>query len=97
MYITIKSFNYKLLDFYLGKIKKNKMFNKLKVVYLPSKIKKWSVLKSPHVNSKSKEQFEMLVHSRGLVLKNFTKSEILYFENILRNNLLSGISLKIKY
>ena len=24
----------------------------------------------------------MLVHSRGLVLKNFTKSEILYFENI---------------
>ena len=42
MYITIKSFNYKLLDFYLGKIK-NKMFNKLKVVYLPL-IKKWSVL-----------------------------------------------------
>jgi small subunit ribosomal protein S10 len=31
---------------------------------LPTKIKKYTVLKSPHVNKDSREQFEIRVHSR---------------------------------
>jgi len=31
---------------------------------LPTKIKKYTVLKSPHVNKDSREQFEMRMHAR---------------------------------
>lgn len=31
---------------------------------LPTRIKKWTVLRSPHVNKKSREQFEMRTHKR---------------------------------
>ncbi len=31
---------------------------------LPTKIKKYTVLRSPHVNKDSREQFEMRMHSR---------------------------------
>ena len=31
---------------------------------LPTHIKKWTVLRSPHVNKKSREQFEMRTHKR---------------------------------
>jgi small subunit ribosomal protein S10 len=33
-------------------------------VPLPTKIKRYTVLKSPHINKDSREQFEMRVHSR---------------------------------
>ncbi len=31
---------------------------------LPTRIKRWTVLRSPHVNKKSREQFEMRTHKR---------------------------------
>jgi len=31
---------------------------------MPTKIKRYTVLKSPHVNKDSREQFEMRIHSR---------------------------------
>ncbi len=33
-------------------------------VPLPTKIKKYTVLRSPHVNKKSREQFEIRIHKR---------------------------------
>jgi len=97
MFIVVKSFNYKLLDYFIEKVKKDCQFDRLSILNLPSRRKKWSVLRSPHVNSKSKEQFEMLVYSRGIVLKGLTKSDLILFETSLKSKLLSGISLKVKY
>lgn len=97
MFIVVKSFNYKLLDYFMDKVKKDYPLGNLSILNLPSKRKKWSVLRSPHVNSKSKEQFEMLVYSRGIILKNLTKSDSILLEKSLKSKLVSGISLKIKY
>jgi small subunit ribosomal protein S10 len=33
---------------------------------MPTKIKRYTVLKSPHVNKDSREQFEMRIHARML-------------------------------
>jgi ribosomal protein S10 len=35
-------------------------------VPMPTKIKRYTVLKSPHVNKDSREQFEMRIHARML-------------------------------
>ena len=34
---------------------------------MPTKIKRYTVLKSPHINKDSREQFEMRIHARMLV------------------------------
>ena len=33
---------------------------------MPTKVKRYTVLKSPHVNKDSREQFEMRIHARML-------------------------------
>ena len=33
---------------------------------MPTKIKRYTVLKSPHINKDSREQFEMRIHARML-------------------------------
>jgi ribosomal protein S10 len=35
-------------------------------VPMPTKIKRYTVLKSPHINKDSREQFEMRIHARML-------------------------------
>lgn len=97
MSIILKSYNYKLLDFFINTISKNKKFPKLKTFNLPKKRKKLVVLKSPHVNSKSKEHFEIVVYRRLISLKSFKKSDLVFFENFIKNNLIAGISVKINY
>ena len=41
---------------------------------LPTKIKKWTVLRGPHVNKKAREQFERRTHQRILDIVNPDKS-----------------------
>lgn len=45
-------------------------------VYLPKKQHKFTVLKSPHVNKKSREQFAMLIHRRLFVIKNLETQQL---------------------
>ena len=93
--ILLESFNLKLLDFYIlfikKQIKKSDGFS-FKSVILPNKIKRWSVIKSPHVNSKSKEQFEMRTHVRLVVvqLENLKISPLIHFF-IIQVNLLNHL------
>ena len=95
MVIILKSFN-NLLNFYKFGYYTPFKFS-IKVIPLPSTSKKWTVLKSPHVNSKAKEQFEMVTHRRLLKLSGIKKSELIYFTNFLKINLIPGIALKSKY
>ncbi len=45
-------------------------------VPLPTKIQKFTVLRSPHVNKKSREQFEMRTHKRLIDIINPTSETI---------------------
>ena len=97
MFISFKSFNLNLLEYFVLKLFKIKNNISYRIINLPVKKKKWSVLRSPHVHSKSKEQFEMCVFNRLLILDTFNFKEKIRFFNTIKNRLVPGISVRFKY
>lgn len=59
---------------------------------LPTRIEKFTVLRSPHVNKKSREQFEMRTHKRLLEIHNPTGTTI---DKLKSYNLPSGVFIAI--
>ena len=67
--IRLKSFDHQLLDKSVGEIVqvvKKSGARLVGPIPLPTKINKWTVLRSPHVDKKSREQFEIRTHKRVL-------------------------------
>jgi len=111
LYIYLKSYDIDLLNYFIKEILlKNKKFTKFfdKIVLkgpinLPKKTKKYTVIRSPHVYSLSREQFEVSTFRRLLVLKtkksNFLEnnktSYLLSFYQVFIKNLPFGISIKL--
>jgi small subunit ribosomal protein S10 len=62
-------------------------------VPLPTKINKYTVLRSPHVNKKSREQFEMRTHKRLIDILNPTSDTI---NALMKLELLAGVDVEIK-
>ncbi|WGH26108.1 MAG: 30S ribosomal protein S10 [Candidatus Shikimatogenerans bostrichidophilus] len=94
--IKLKSYDYLLLDKSIKKIIKTILLTGVKIngpIPLPTKKKKFTVLRSPHVHKKSREQFELFNHVRYLeILKanSFTINELMKLE------LASGVEVEIK-
>ena len=85
-----------LLNNFSVKIKK--LFNLIgpcSVIKLPTKIKRFTLLSSPHVNKKSKEQFEIRTYKRVIVLKLTNEDVILPLLNQFNFKLPQGLSIKI--
>ena len=65
--IRLKAYDYKLLDQSASDIVDTAVKTGAKVVGpipLPTRINKYCVLRSPHIDKKSREQFEMRTHKR---------------------------------
>src|SRR6266511_2589215 len=65
--IRLKAYDYKLLDQSAGEIVETARRTGAKIagpIPLPTRINKYTVLRSPHVDKKSREQFEMRRHKR---------------------------------
>jgi len=62
-------------------------------VPLPTKINKYTVLRSPHVNKKSREQFEMRTHKRLIDIINPTSDTI---NALMKLELPAGVDVEIK-
>jgi len=62
-------------------------------VPLPTKINKYTVLRSPHVNKKSREQFEMRTHKRLIDIINPTSDTI---NALMKLELAAGVDVEIK-
>ena len=60
---------------------------------LPTKINKITVLRSPHVNKKSREQFEMRTHKRLIDILNPT-SDVM--DSLMKLELPVGVEVKVK-
>ncbi len=60
---------------------------------LPTKIKKYTVLRSPHVNKDAREQFEMRVHRRMVEINNSNPKTI---ASLTAVNLPAGVGIEIK-
>ena len=60
---------------------------------LPTKINKYTVLRSPHVNKKSREQFEMRTHKRLIdILKPNQKT----IDALMNVELPAGVEIEVK-
>jgi small subunit ribosomal protein S10 len=60
---------------------------------LPTRINKTTVLRSPHVNKKSREQFEMRTHKRLIDIIN-PSSEVM--DSLMKLELPAGVDVEIK-
>ncbi len=60
---------------------------------LPTKIEKFTVLKSPHINKKSREQFEIRTHYRLIDVLNPTQEVM---GALMKLELPSGVDVQVK-
>ena len=62
-------------------------------ILLPTRIRKYTVLRSPHVDKKSREQFEMRIHKRLIELHNPTSKTV---DELMKLDLPAGVDVSIK-
>ncbi|WP_458700215.1 30S ribosomal protein S10 [Sulfurospirillum sp. 1307] len=60
---------------------------------MPTKIKRYTVLKSPHVNKKSREQFEMRVHARMIDIVSATTDTI---DSLMKLDLAPEVNVEVR-
>lgn len=106
IYSFYQKFINKFITIFIEHFKKfNHLFFKIKITKLPIKSKKFTVLRSPHVNKKSKEQFESNTYKTliNISTKNENQEEFItlfldYFKylNIGKKYNFLPIKLKIK-
>ena len=60
---------------------------------LPTRIERYTVLRSPHVDKKSREQFEMRIHKRLIDIHNSTPQTV---DALMKLDLPAGIDIEIK-
>ncbi|MGX7591195.1 30S ribosomal protein S10 [Candidatus Karelsulcia muelleri] len=71
--IKIKAFDGYILNLSVIKIMNYISKQNIKVngpITLPTKKKRYTILRSPHVHKKSREQFQLFIHKRVLVVYN---------------------------
>lgn len=94
--IRLKAFDYKLLDQSLNEIVDTAKKTGAKVsgpIPLPTLKNKYCVLRSPHVDKKSREQFEIRTHKRLLDILEPTQQTI---DALIRLDLSAGVDVEIK-
>ncbi|WGH25386.1 MAG: 30S ribosomal protein S10 [Candidatus Shikimatogenerans bostrichidophilus] len=94
--IKLKSYDYILLDKSIKNIIKSIKSTGVTIngpIPLPTKKKIFTVLKSPHVHKKSREQFELSTHVRYLEIINANTMTI---ESLMKLELASGVDVQIK-
>jgi small subunit ribosomal protein S10 len=98
--IVIRSFDDKTLEAYLLNLKtlaaKIGVKNLIGPIRLPNKIKRWTVLRSPHIDKKSREQFEWVIHKRYLEVINTSPSIQKIFLHYVREQVPIGIGIEIR-
>ena len=94
--LRLKSFDHKLLDISMGEIVetvKKTGATVLGPVPLPSKRELYTVLRSPFVDKKSREQFEIKTHKRLLDIVDATSKTI---DSLRKIDLPAGVDVEIK-
>jgi small subunit ribosomal protein S10 len=94
--IKLKAFDHKILDQSVSEIIDTVSHSGAKIagpIPLPTKIHKYCVLRSPHVDKKSREQFEMRIHRRILDILNPTGQTM---DELMKTDLSAGVEIEIK-
>ena len=94
--IRLKAFDHKLLDQSTTEIVETAKRTGARLsgpIPLPTKISRYAVLRSPHVNKKSMEHFELRVHKRLLDILEPTQQTI---DALMKLDLSAGVDVEIK-
>jgi len=94
--IKLKAYDHKLLDWSVGEIVETTRRTGAKVVGplpLPTVRNRWTVLRSPHVDKKSREQFEIRTHKRIMEILEPTPQTV---DALMKLDLSGGVDIEIK-
>ena len=94
--IRLKAYDYKLLDQSASEIIDTARQTGAQIagpIPLPTRISRYTVLRSPHVDKKSREQFEIRIHKRLLDILNPTQQTL---DALMKLDLSAGVDVEIK-
>lgn len=94
--IRMKAFDHKVLDQSTKEIVETAHRTGAKVagpIPLPTDINRYTVLRSPHVDKKSREQFEIRTHKRLLDILEPTQQTV---DSLMKLDLSAGVDVEIK-
>ncbi|MBB55526.1 MAG: 30S ribosomal protein S10 [Magnetovibrio sp.] len=94
--IRLKAFDHRVLDQSAGEIVNTAQRTGATVrgpIPLPTRIEKFTVLRSPHIDKKSREQFEIRTHKRVLDIVDPTPQTV---DALMKLDLAAGVDVEIK-
>ncbi len=94
--IRLKAYDHRVLDQSTSEIVETARRTGARLagpIPLPTDLNKWTVLRSPHVDKKSREQFEMRIHKRLIDIHNSTPQTV---DALMKLDLPAGIDIEIK-
>ena len=95
--IRLKAFDHKLLDKSTSDIVETAHRTGARVagpIPLPTSIRRYTVLRGPHVDKKAREQFEMRTHKRLIDILDPTQQTV---DSLMKLDLSAGVDVEIKY
>jgi small subunit ribosomal protein S10 len=93
--IRLKAYDHKLLDQSANDIVMTVKKTGARVagpIPLPTRIRKYTVLRSPHIDKKSREQFEVRVHKRLVDILDPTQQTV---DSLMKLDLSAGVHVEI--
>jgi len=94
--IKLKAFDHRILDQSVSEIVNTAQKTGARVagpIPLPTVKNRWTVLRSPHVDKKSREQFEIRTHKRLLEILEPTPQTV---DALMKLDLSAGVNVEIK-
>ncbi len=94
--IRLKAFDHRVLDQSTAEIVNTARCTGAQVrgpIPLPTRIEKYTVLRSPHIDKKSREQFEIRTHKRLLDIVDPTRQTV---DALMKLDLAAGVDVEIK-
>ena len=94
--IRLKAYDHRLLDQSTGEIVSTAKRTGAQVrgpIPLPTRIQRVTVLRSPHIDKKSREQFEMRTHKRLIDIVDPTPQTV---DALMKLDLAAGVDVEIK-
>ena len=94
--IRLKAYDSRILDQSTGEIVETAKRTGARLagpIPLPTEKNKWTVLRSPHVDKKSREQFEIRTHKRLLDILEPTQQTL---DALMKLDLSAGVDVEIK-
>ena len=94
--IRLKAFDHRLIDRSAGEIVETAKRTGALVkgpIPLPTKMERFTLLRSPHVNKKARDQFEIRTHKRIMDILNPTDKTV---DALMKLDLAAGVDVEIK-